>query len=171
MCEERVGRDESDDKNEGECVNKGPSRVRARRAAVTLESPFYGSLNEALRSANRSDIKAFFHWYVGPMFQSQDNSTRSPHRQKHVLILASQVIFLILFDFSNDSAPPPCACRMKLALSGLYCLPLVQDTVHRGVKLDLKSKYPKGSKFVNWSFSSTTSSVEVLQSEQVCVCE
>ena len=105
-----MGRDESDDKNEGECVNKGPSRVRARRAAVTLESPFYGSLNEALRSANRTDIKDFFHWYVGPMFQSQDNSTRSPHRQKHVLILASQVILLILFDFSKDSLRPTALC-------------------------------------------------------------
>ena len=71
-------------------MNKGPPRVRARRAAVTLESPFYGSLNEALRSANRSDIKAFFHWYVGPTFQSRNNSTQSPHRRKHVLILALQ---------------------------------------------------------------------------------
>ena len=58
--------------------------------------------------------------------------------------------------------------RMKLALSGLYCLPLVSTTVYRGVKLDLKSDFPKGHQFVNWSFSSTTSSLEVLKSDQVC---
>ena len=56
---------------------------------------------------------------------------------------------------------------MKLALSGLYRLPLVTATVYRGVKLDLKDMYPKGRKFVNWSFSSTTSSIDVLQSDQV----
>ena len=61
---------------------------------------------------------------------------------------------------------------MKLGLSGLYCLPLHQHTktVYRGVKLDLKDMYPKGRKFVNWAFSSTTSSLEVLQSDQVRTC-
>ena len=55
---------------------------------------------------------------------------------------------------------------MKLALSALYCLKLQHTTVYRGVKLDLTEKYPKGKKFINWSFSSTTSSLDVLQSEQ-----
>ena len=52
--------------------------------AVTHETPFYGALNECLRSENREDIKPFLPW-------------------------------------------------MKLALSGLYRLPLQNITVYRGV--------------------------------------
>ena len=93
---------------------------RDRIAAInffTHETPFYGALNESLRSKSRSDIKPFFHW-------------------------------------------------MKLALSGLYRLPLVPMTVYRGVRRDLRKQYPPGRKFVNWCFSSTTSSLAVLQSTQ-----
>ena len=56
---------------------------------------------------------------------------------------------------------------MKLALSGLYCLPLAEATVYRGVKMDLRAQYPSGQKVINWCFASTTSSLDVLQAEQV----
>lgn len=55
---------------------------------------------------------------------------------------------------------------MKLALSGLYKLSLELQTVYRGVKLDLQASYPRGRTFVNWSFTSTTRNLEVLQTEQ-----
>ena len=51
----------------------------------TRETPFYGALNECLRSENREDIKPFLPW-------------------------------------------------MKLALSGMYRLPLQNVTVYRGVR-------------------------------------
>ena len=62
---------------------------------------------------------------------------------------------------------PAAYLRMKLALSCLYCAPLVDATVYRGVKLDLRAQYPRGHKFINWAFASTTSSLDVLQAEQV----
>lgn len=34
------------------------------RTAVTHETPFYSSLNESLRSTNRSDLKPFYSWLV-----------------------------------------------------------------------------------------------------------
>jgi hypothetical protein len=57
---------------------------------------------------------------------------------------------------------------IKLLLKGLYklSLPDAPETVYRGVKLNLASKYAKDAKVVWWSFSSTTASVGVLQNAQ-----
>jgi len=56
---------------------------------------------------------------------------------------------------------------VKLLLNGLYKLPVISSkTVYRGVKQNLVSLYEKGEKKIWWALSSTTSHVEILQSEK-----
>ncbi|CAF2832676.1 unnamed protein product [Rotaria sp. Silwood2] len=55
---------------------------------------------------------------------------------------------------------------LKLLLTALFKLPSIRCTVWRGVKgLDLTTKYPKNENTVWWRFSSSTTVVEVLKSE------
>ncbi|CAF1212862.1 unnamed protein product [Adineta steineri] len=62
---------------------------------------------------------------------------------------------------------PPWFKFLKLFLTALSKLPLVgRRTIYRGVKLDLRNQYIKGTKTVWWGFSSCTSSIEVLENEQ-----
>ena len=122
---------------------------KERIAAInffTHETPFYGALNAALRSTNRADAKHFFAWYFfccSCCLPTEVSMANIPTKITNCI-----------------------SVRMKLALSGLYCLKLQRTTAYRGVRLDLADQYPKGKKFVNWSFASTTSSLDVLQSEQ-----
>jgi len=56
---------------------------------------------------------------------------------------------------------------IKLLLNGLYKLPIVSsETVFRGVKGNMILDYKVGDKKIWWSFSSTTTSLNVLQNEQ-----
>ena len=55
---------------------------------------------------------------------------------------------------------------LKLFVSALEKLPVVVETIYRGVKKNMADQYPKGKKFTWWSFTSCTKSVEVLQSDQ-----
>jgi len=55
---------------------------------------------------------------------------------------------------------------VKLLLSALYKLPPVSALVYRGVKKDLSTEIAKGKAYIWWPFSSTTSSIETLQSEK-----
>lgn len=55
---------------------------------------------------------------------------------------------------------------LKICIKALEKLPKVSKTIYRGVKMNLSEQYPTGKTFVWWSFSSCTTSVEVLQSEQ-----
>jgi hypothetical protein len=55
---------------------------------------------------------------------------------------------------------------LKLLVTSLSKLPSNHRTVYRGVKQDLHHLYPEGSICVWWAFSSCTSSVKVLQSEE-----
>ncbi|CAF4731402.1 unnamed protein product [Rotaria sp. Silwood1] len=56
---------------------------------------------------------------------------------------------------------------LKLLLTALFKLPSTKGTVFRGVKgLDLTTKYPKNKNTVWWRFSSSTTTVEVLNSEK-----
>jgi len=55
---------------------------------------------------------------------------------------------------------------LKLILTALARLPPTRLTVYRGVKLNLVDDYPEGKSFVWWGFSSCTSSLKALQSEQ-----
>ena len=54
---------------------------------------------------------------------------------------------------------------LKIVLSALRSLPRETRTVYRGVKRDLSSKFKKGKKFVWWSITSTTSSVDTIQQD------
>jgi hypothetical protein len=54
---------------------------------------------------------------------------------------------------------------LKILLTALHRIPSKRITVFRGVKLNLLEQYPKGKVFHWWSFSSCTTSVDVLQSE------
>jgi hypothetical protein len=55
---------------------------------------------------------------------------------------------------------------LKLFLSALYQLPSARHFVYRGVKMDISEQYPKDKTFIWWAFSSCTSTMETLQSEQ-----
>ncbi|CAF1307504.1 unnamed protein product [Rotaria sp. Silwood1] len=55
---------------------------------------------------------------------------------------------------------------LKLFVTALEKLPSISKTTYRGVKMNLSTQYPIGKTFVWWGFSSCTSSIEVLQSEQ-----
>ncbi|CAF0927614.1 unnamed protein product [Rotaria sp. Silwood1] len=55
---------------------------------------------------------------------------------------------------------------LKLFVTALEKLPSISKTIYRGVKMNLSTQYPIGKTFVWWGFSSCTSSIEVLQSEQ-----
>lgn len=57
---------------------------------------------------------------------------------------------------------------LKLVLRGLRKLPALDTTVYRGVKLDLSSTYPELEDFIWWGFTSTTSTIKVMESEQFC---
>ena len=54
----------------------------------------------------------------------------------------------------------------KLLTTALQRLPSQHVTVYRGIKSDLQDQYLKGKVFTWWSFSSCTTSIDVLQSEQ-----
>ncbi len=54
---------------------------------------------------------------------------------------------------------------LKLILKGLYKLPVVDNTVYRGVKRDLSEYFPVGKKAMWWSFSSTAGTLGVLESD------
>ena len=55
---------------------------------------------------------------------------------------------------------------LRLILTALARLPSKRYFVNRGVRKDLISEYPEGDTFIWWGFSSCTSSVKVLESEQ-----
>jgi hypothetical protein len=54
---------------------------------------------------------------------------------------------------------------LKLVLTALSKLPSARRCVYRGIKADLNQLYPKGRVCVWWGFSSCTTTLEVLQSE------
>ncbi|CAF3479741.1 unnamed protein product [Rotaria socialis] len=55
---------------------------------------------------------------------------------------------------------------LRLFLSALFRLPLLPKIAYRGVRLDLSKRYTEGKTIVWWGFSSCTTAVSVLQSEQ-----
>jgi hypothetical protein len=57
---------------------------------------------------------------------------------------------------------------LKLSYRALSRLPSVHQTIYRGVKLDLSYLYPEGKEFFWWSFSSCTTTINVLEREEFC---
>jgi hypothetical protein len=57
---------------------------------------------------------------------------------------------------------------LRLLLEGLRQLPAQKRSVFRGVKLDLSAKCRKGDEPVWWSLTSTSTSMDVLQSKEFC---
>ncbi|CAF2248050.1 unnamed protein product [Rotaria magnacalcarata] len=55
---------------------------------------------------------------------------------------------------------------LRLILTALAQLPSITSTVFRGVKRDMRNEFPKEKTFTWWGFSSCTSKLDVLQSEQ-----
>jgi len=54
---------------------------------------------------------------------------------------------------------------LKILLTGMFKLTPLSTTVFRGVKADLCAHYQKGKEVLWWNFSSTTASINVLQSD------
>ncbi|CAF1552457.1 unnamed protein product, partial [Adineta steineri] len=66
----------------------------------------------------------------------------------------------------NRSNLKPWFLFLRLFLGALFRLPPIPHlTVFRGVKLDLSEQFKKGETFIWWGFSSCTTCIEVLQSE------
>ena len=57
---------------------------------------------------------------------------------------------------------------LKLVLRGLRKLPALETTVYRGVKLDLSATYPEDEDCIWRGFTSTTSTIKVMESEMFC---
>ncbi|CAF5159052.1 unnamed protein product, partial [Rotaria sp. Silwood1] len=55
---------------------------------------------------------------------------------------------------------------MRLFLNALFRLPSLSKTAYRGVKLNLSKRYTEGKTIVWWGFSSCTTVVNVLNSDQ-----
>jgi len=55
---------------------------------------------------------------------------------------------------------------LKLFILSLEKLPTHSQTIYRGLKRNLSAEYTKGKEFVWWGFSSCTTSIQVLQSDQ-----
>ena len=55
---------------------------------------------------------------------------------------------------------------LKLILTAFDRLPSKHRFVYRGIKRDMRKEYPKGETIIWWGFSSCTSTMEVLESEQ-----
>lgn len=60
----------------------------------------------------------------------------------------------------------PWELYLKLFIISLEKLPTISQTIYRGIKRNLTDQYPQGKIFVWWAFSSCTTSIQVLQSEQ-----
>jgi hypothetical protein len=66
----------------------------------------------------------------------------------------------------DDEKLKPWQLYLKLLITSLEKLPTLSHTIYRGIKMDLSAQYPQGKTFVWWAFSSCTTSIQVLQSEQ-----
>jgi hypothetical protein len=66
----------------------------------------------------------------------------------------------------DDEKLKPWKFYIKLFAMAVEKLPTLSQTIYRGIKMDLSAQYPQGKKFVWWGFSSCTTSIQVLQSEQ-----
>jgi hypothetical protein len=55
---------------------------------------------------------------------------------------------------------------LKLILTGLHRLKPIDDTVFRGVRLDLSGKYADGDDIIWWAFSSATATAAVLSTDE-----
>ncbi|CAF3775562.1 unnamed protein product [Rotaria sp. Silwood1] len=55
---------------------------------------------------------------------------------------------------------------LKLVFTALFKLPSIRCTVWRGVREDLRSQYQQGDSVTWWAFSSCTTAINVLESEQ-----
>ncbi|CAF1456464.1 unnamed protein product [Adineta steineri] len=69
---------------------------------------------------------------------------------------------------ANRKLLKPWFLYLRLIMTSLAKLPSDSNrlTVYRGVKLDLSAQYPKGTTVTWWSFSSCTTSIDVLSNEQ-----
>jgi hypothetical protein len=76
------------------------------------------------------------------------------------------IIFNNTLRAEDDEKLKPWHLYMKLFITALEKLPTISQTLYRGVKLNLNAQYPQGKTFVWWGFSSCTTSLQVLQSEQ-----
>ena len=108
-----------------------------------------------------------FHEFVGLHVDNLTND-ESAAVFLYTMEWANSVYLLLNKALTNEDRNHlvPWFSYLKLILTALFKLPSIKCTVWRGVKgLDLTSEYPKNRKIVWWRFSSSTTTVEVLKSE------
>jgi hypothetical protein len=66
----------------------------------------------------------------------------------------------------RESLLPPWLLFLRLFMTALFKIQSTPRIVFRGIKLDLRDKYLKGSTCIWWGFSSCTTKVEVLENNQ-----
>jgi hypothetical protein len=57
---------------------------------------------------------------------------------------------------------------LRLFLGALSQLSPINDTVYRGIKIDMSGKYSSDNESIWWGFSSCTDDIQVLESEEFC---
>jgi hypothetical protein len=62
----------------------------------------------------------------------------------------------------------PWFAYLELFITALTQLPSINDTVYRGVKVDLSKEYVVGNSYIWWGASLYTDSLKVLESDQFC---
>ena len=68
---------------------------------------------------------------------------------------------------AHDSAQiKPWFAFLKLFLTALLKIPSLEQTIWRGVKIDLSNDYSKDQEIIWWSISSCTESIDILESDQ-----
>ncbi len=68
--------------------------------------------------------------------------------------------------FENRQLLKPWFSYLRLFIHSLSKLPSFNQTIYRGIKMDLIEDYPIDKTFVWWAFSSCTDSVGTLENEE-----
>ncbi len=102
-------------------------------------------------------------WAHDPDRQTLGNGDMTPDEAAAIMLYTQETCLYRLLnaalrDHCNPHRLTPFLPYLKLLLTALYKLPLVEAKVYRGVKLDLHDAYDTlvGKRFTWWAFSSTT---------------
>ena len=122
-------------------------------------------LNLALAAAGRAVCRPEKEGELGPL-------TREEALSVHIYTQDSSFYKEVnrLLRRRERDALKPFFPYLKLFLTGLHRLTPIDDTVFRGVKLDLSGKYSEGDDIIWWAFSSATATAAVLNSDEFLGC-
>jgi hypothetical protein len=127
------------------------------------------SLEESVRSIESliQNIQGFVWTATGNCTDSKDGLT--PNERAAIYMYTMECMYRQLNAALRNVKRlhlTPYFSYLKLLLTALWKLPNVKGVVWRGVKADLSEEYPKKNQFFWWGFSSCTTELDVLQSDE-----